>query len=155
MKTNRGKQFEKNVKAALIEQGYFALRLQDSMGGFAGVNNPCDFIAYKIPYFIMLECKAIHGRTLNFNSQIRPNQERGMYDASMNHPGIYAGFLVWFIDYDKIKFYPIYHLIEAKKAGKLSFNCDDQDYGYQLLANKLRVNMIPNFYGFETFLKAN
>lgn len=144
MKTNRGKTFEKNVKDALIKAGYYTLRLQDSMGGFAGVNNPCDFIAFKSPQFWMIECKAIRGGTLNFKAHIRPNQEEGMYNAFMSHNDIYAGFLVWFMDYDIIKFYPIHELKKAKEKNIKSFTYLDT-YGYNVPAQKLRVNLIPNF----------
>lgn len=147
MKTNRGKSFEKNVKEALDKQGYFVLRLQDSMGGFAGVNNPCDFIAYRYPVMFMLECKAVHGKTLNFKSHIRPNQENGMYKAFMGNKGIYAGFLVWYIDYDKIKFYPVHDLVEAKANGECSFSVTDSQFGFEVLSHKLRVNLIPCFTG--------
>ncbi len=158
MKTNRGKDFEKNVKTALGAEGYFVLRLQDSMGGFAGVNNPCDFIAYKSPMFLMLECKAIRGGTLNFKSHIRPNQENGMYKAFMEHNGIYAGFLVWYLDYDIIKFYPIHELKEAKQNGELSFSAKDTQFGFDIPVKKLRVNLIPSFKGQDfalAFVTAN
>ena len=158
MKTNRGKGFEKTVKKGLEDCGYYVLRLQDSMGGFAGVSNPCDFIAYKSPMMLMLECKAIHGSTLNFKSHIRPNQEAGMYKAFMEHRGVYGGFLVWYIDYDLIKFYPIHELIEAKTSGDVSFSVKDSEAGFDIPAHKLRVNLVPRFNGQDfamAFVTAN
>ena len=158
MKAQRGKDFEKNVRSGLAASNYYVVRLQDSMGGFAGVNNPCDFIAFKLPQFLMIECKAIHGNTLNFKTHIRPNQQNGMYKAFMEHSGIYAGFLVWYIDHDIIKFYPIHELIEAKQAGELSFSANDTQFGFDIPAKKLRVNLIPSFGGqdFESaFVTAN
>lgn len=145
MKTNRGKDFEKNVKKALLASGYYVLRLQDSMGGFAGVNNPCDFIAYKSPMMLMIECKAIRGNTLNFKANIRPNQEVGMYKAFMGNDGIYAGFLVWYIDHDLIKFYPIHELQEARENGEVSFSAKDTQFGFDMESHKLKVNLIPSF----------
>lgn len=158
MKTNRGKDFEKNVKTGLAVDDYYVVRLQDSMGGFAGINNPCDFIAFRSPMLLMLECKAIHGNTLNFKTHIRPNQERGMYKAFMEHNCVYAGFLVWYIDHDKIKFYPIHELVDAKANGEASFSVKDTQFGFDMPARKLRVNLIPSFKGkdFEmSFITAN
>lgn len=83
MKQNRGKQFERIVKESLEEAEYYVLRLQDSMGGFAGVSNPCDFIAYQWPIMYLVECKAIHGKSINLKSNIRPNQISGMIKANL------------------------------------------------------------------------
>lgn len=158
MKTNRGKDFERSVKAGLAVDGYYVIRLQDSMGGFSGVNNPCDFIAFRSPMLLMLECKAIHGNTLNFKTHIRPNQERGMYKAFMENNSVYGGFLVWYIDHDKIKFYPIHELVDAKANGELSFSVRDSQFGFDMPAKKLRVNLMPSFKGQDfamAFVTAN
>ena len=57
----------------------------------------------------LLECKAIHGNTLNFKSHIRENQWRKLLNYSYI-PGVNAGILCWFIDWDITVFLPIEYL---------------------------------------------
>lgn len=146
MKVNRGKQFEDVTRKALIRDGFFVQRLQDSMGAFAGVSNPCDFIAFRSPYLYMIECKAMSGNTLNIASNLRPNQIEGMYRAIMNYENVAAGFLVWFVDKDVIRFIPAYTVVDAKLAGKKSFTPAD---GYPVKAQKKRVLMEPDFLDWD------
>lgn len=146
MKTNRGKQFEDVIRKALKRDDFFVHRLQDSMGAFAGVSNPCDFIAFKTPYLYMLECKAVSGNTLNISANLRPNQIDGMYRAFFEHENVVAGFLVWFVDKDIVRFIPAYMVGDAQLAGKKSFTAED---GYPIKAIKKRVLVDPSFIGPE------
>lgn len=146
MKVNRGKQFEDVTRKALIRDGFFVQRLQDSMGAFAGVSNPCDFIAFKTPNLYLLECKATSGNTLNIASNLRPNQIQGMYHAFFEHENVVAGFLVWFVDKDIVRFIPAYMVGDAQLDGKKSFTADD---GYSVRIIKKRVLVEPYFMGDE------
>ena len=143
MKTNRGKQFEKVVKEQMQKAGFYILRLQDSMGGYAGVNNPCDFMAYKYPVLHLIECKAVHGKFLNFKSHISKNQIVGMSEA-VKHDGVYAEFIVWFIDYDKIVAFTPYSILKAIKDGEKSFHYDSS-CGAVIPSIKKRVMLYPDF----------
>ena len=74
--------------------------------GYSGVNNPCDFIIYKYPNILFLECKAVHGNTLNFKSDIKKNQ----WDKLLKYSeveGVNAGIVCWYIDWDVTVFLPI------------------------------------------------
>lgn len=143
MKQNRGKQFEKIVKEQMQKAGFFIMRLQDSMGGYAGVNNPCDFLAYKKPLLNLVECKAIHGKFLNFKSHISKNQILGMSEAAKNE-GVYAEFIVWFIDYDRIVAFTSYSILNAIKGGEKSFHYESS-CGANIPFTKKRVMLYPNF----------
>lgn len=144
MKQNRGKQFEKVAREQLEKAGYFVIRLQDPMGGFAGVSNPCDLVAYNGRALYLIECKAVHGKALNFNSHIRPNQLNGMCAALEKQENIYAGFLVWFIDYDRIIYISAQPVRDAKKSGVKSMYADTVA-GLEVPATKKRVLLVPDF----------
>lgn len=89
--------------------------------GYQQINNPCDFIIYKYPNILYLECKAVHGNTLNFKSDIRENQ----WDRLLKYSeveGVNAGILCWFIDLDLTIFLDIYWLQRLKELNYKSFN---------------------------------
>lgn len=120
---NRGKQFEKIVHKQLEQlKNAAVLRLYDVTMGFKGINNPCDFILYKKPKMILLECKTSAGPFLNFNSDIRENQWKKMQEYS-KIDGVEAGILVWFYNFDLTYYISIEDLQIYKDNGKRSFNC--------------------------------
>lgn len=89
--------------------------------GYSGVNNPCDFIIYKYPNILFLECKAVHGNTLNFKSDIKKNQ----WDKLLKYSeveGVNAGIVCWYIDWDITVFLPIEYLQYLKEQDYKSFN---------------------------------
>lgn len=89
--------------------------------GYSGVNNPCDFIIYKYPNILFLECKAVHGNTLNFKSDIKKNQ----WDKLLKYSeveGVNAGIVCWYIDWDVTVFLPIEYLQYLKEQDYKSFN---------------------------------
>lgn len=89
--------------------------------GYSGVNNPCDFIIYRYPNILFLECKAVHGNTLNFKSDIKKNQ----WDKLLKYSeveGVNAGIVCWYIDWDITVFLPIEYLQYLKEQDYKSFN---------------------------------
>ena len=89
--------------------------------GYKNQNNPCDFIVFDHGTQNYIECKAVHGNTLNFKSQIRKNQWDKLL-AKSYIPGVNAGILVWFIDWDITLFIPIVVLEKMKIKNYKSFN---------------------------------
>lgn len=148
MKQNRGKQFEKVSREQLEKAGYFVLRLQDPMGGFAGVSNSCDLVAYNGDVLYLIECKAVHGKALNFKSHIRPNQLNGMCAALEKQDNIRAGFLIWFIDYDRI-IYISAKVIERAQINGVKSVYADTAAGTEIPATKKRVLLVPDFSNTE------
>lgn len=130
MAENRGKEFEKRVRRGFEKvDNTCVVRLQDTMNGFAGSANICDFVVYNRPYMYLIECKSCHGNTLSF-SNISDTQWKGLLEKS-EIDGVIAGILVWFIDKDVTTFIPIQALEYHKKCGEKSVNCAklDEDYG--------------------------
>lgn len=136
-KVNRGKDFERQVKSAFEKiEGVSIDRLKDSMSGYMGDNTICDFIVYKKPYEFYIECKAVHGNTLNFKSDIRPNQWEGLTEKSLIN-GVYSGFMVWFIDHDLTIYVDVAVLANMRASGLKSLNIRDLDYIDTVQSNRL------------------
>lgn len=122
MGINRGKDFEKEIQQQLEKlNDTTTIRLYDVTTGYKNQNNICDFVVYRKGTLNLLECKALHGNTLNFKSDIRKNQWDGLLDES-NKPGVNAGILIWFIDRDETYFVDIQDLDYLKQFGNKSFN---------------------------------
>lgn len=153
MGINRGKQFEDKLQEQFEKLNNINItRLYDVTMGYSGVNNPCDFIIYRYPNILYLECKAIHGNTLNFKSHIRENQWEKLLKYSNNY-GVRAGILCWFIDWDKTYFIDIRHLQEYKENGYKSFNIKSgplTNYRIELAGIKKRIFFE---YNLEKFLE--
>ena len=96
---NRGKSFENVVKESFEKvDGVSIDRLRDAPKKLKGVDNPSDFIIYKKPHEIYVECKSHKGNTFPF-SCIRTEQWNGMLDKSKIY-GVKAGAIIWFIEHD-------------------------------------------------------
>lgn len=121
MSISRGKRFEKEVQGFLQEAGYSVIRLYDTMMGYAGVSNPCDFVAYKKPNIIYMECKSTYNGILNFKSDIRESQWEGLTKRK-DVDGAVCGFLVWFVSLDKTLFVPIQTMLELREQGYKSLD---------------------------------
>lgn len=130
MAQNRGKQFETVIKEAFEKlDGVSIDRLHDQTTGFIGSSNMCDFIVYREPNEIYLECKSCHGNTLPL-SNITDTQWNGLLKKSRIE-GVIAGVIVWFIDHDRTIFIPIQHLQDCKERGGKSIqvkyiDCDEK-----------------------------
>ena len=86
----------------------------------------------------LIECKAVHGNTLNFKSHIKQNQWDGLLEESYK-PGVNAGILVWFIDHDVTLWLDIQYLQDLKESGYKSFNVKDRMSVYELAGVKKKV----------------
>ena len=127
---NRGKQFENAVRKAFEKWENVSIdRLYDQTTGYKGSCNICDFIVYYNPMQIYIECKSVHGNTLNFNN-ISDNQWNGLLKKS-HIPGVEAGVMVWFIDMDITVYVPIQELKLHRAKGVKSLNIKDlKNYNY-------------------------
>ena len=125
MAINRGKQFEKVIQAGFKQLPYVAIdRINDATGGYMGIKSYCDYIIYRRPYAYYIECKAISGNTLNFQSHISETQWNGLYTRSLVD-GAIAGILVWFTEHDKTYFVDIRVLHELRDRNYRSLNIKD------------------------------
>lgn len=131
MAVNRGKQFEDIIKKSFEKISEVSIdRLHDQTNGFSGSSNIADFIVYKEPYEIYIECKSTKGNTLSIHSNdpkrkygaISNKQWEGLLEKSKIQ-GVFAGVIVWFIDMDRTFYMPIQILEYMRAVGYKSVNC--------------------------------
>ena len=71
MSVNRGKQFEDIIREQFKKlNNVVTIRLYDVTTGYINQNNICDLIVYDEGTLNLIECKAVHGNTLNFKSDM-------------------------------------------------------------------------------------
>lgn len=149
MGVNRGKQFEDQIRKAILKNPHISLdRFPDPMAGYAGIRNICDFSVYSFPYQYYIECKSLIGNTLNFGSMITQDQWDGLLQKSQI-PGVIAGVMIWFIDHDTTIFTPIEELKRIRDAGAKSLNIknlavatpinENQVFNFKIAGRKKRV----------------
>ena len=139
MSVNRGKQFEDIIREQFKKlNNVVTIRLYDVTTGYINQNNICDLIVYDEGTLNLIECKAVHGNTLNFKSHIKQNQWDGLLEESYK-PGVNAGILVWFIDHDVTLWLDIQYLQDLKESGYKSFNVKDRMSVYELAGVKKKV----------------
>jgi hypothetical protein len=140
MAKSRGKDFETIFYNQIIQQcdDVSIDRFYDTMGGFYGVSNICDFVSYQCPYQFYFELKALKGNTLNFKSDIRKNQWDGLLEKS-KIAGVAAGIIAWFIDNDITGFIPIQTLEKLKNDGFKSYHVDFMKFTAQQEIDKVVI----------------
>ena len=124
MAKNKGKVFENKIKDAFEQVPDVSIdRLRDAPRKLKGVDNPSDFIVYKKPHEIYVECKSHKGNTFPF-SCIRDEQWNGML-RKIEVDGIKAGAIIWFIDHDITVWIGIAELTAWRFLGYKSVNIKD------------------------------
>lgn len=123
-KISLAKNFEHNVKAQLSDvKDVYVLRLYDTMFAARGIRNPADFIAYKKPNMILLECKTTAGASLPFKN-ISDGQWEDIYNATQKAKGILGVILIWYYDKDVTLAVDIRKLVALKLMGEKSIRYD-------------------------------
>lgn len=123
MSNNRAKKFEDVIRQSFECVPDVSIdRLRDMPKKLKGVDNPSDFIVYKKPHEVYVECKSHLGNTLPF-SCIREEQFTGMLEKSQID-GVKAGLMIWFIDHDITIWVPIDEAVYWKIMHK-SINVKD------------------------------
>ena len=136
MSENRGKQFESVIKGSFEDSNFCIDRLHDQTNGFKGSQNICDFVVFRQPNIMYLECKSCHGNTFPF-SNITQTQWNGLLEKDL-YCGVYAGVMIWWIDKDITKFVPIYNLQILADSGAKSIRFDTAS-GIEVPGKKKRV----------------
>ena len=123
-KISLAKNFEHKVKVQLSNvDNVYVLRLYDTMFAAKGIRNPSDFIAYKKPNMILLECKTTAGASLPFKN-ISDGQWEDIYNATQKAKGILGVILIWYYDKDVTLAVDIRKLVELKNNGEKSLRFD-------------------------------
>lgn len=136
MGENRGKQFEGTVRDCFERAEFCIDRLYDQTNGFKGSQNICDFVVFRQPNIMYLECKSCHGNTFPL-SNITQTQWNGLLEKDL-FQGVYAGVMIWWIDKDITKFLPIYNLQMLADSGAKSIRFDTE-FGIDVPGKKKRV----------------
>ena len=137
MAKNRGKKFEEVIQEAFKKvPDTSVVRLHDKTTGYLASSNHCDFIVYKKPYELHIECKSVHGNTLSIHSIPKPDKKgvlhgfygnitdtqwEGLLEKS-KIPGVIAGVICWWVDKDTTMFIDIRLLEELRKRNYKSIN---------------------------------
>lgn len=130
MSKNQGKGFETEIQAAFeAVPNCVAHRLKDQIGKYKGVNNPCDFFFYHMPYLYAIECKSTKGASLSFRDIREQEQIIDLHEIAQQR-GVVAGFMIWFIDKGVTVFVRhdiVYDAYQQAKAenGRKSIALDD------------------------------
>ena len=165
MAQNRGKQFEDVVREALERvPGVSVDRLHDQTNGYLGSSNICDFIVYKRPFELYLECKSVHGNTFSIHGtdekhkygNITNKQWEGLLEKS-KIKGVVAGVLIWWVDKDVTRFVTIQSLqrIREHEFNSIRYDADvvQGEYLYTLKGKKKRVFFDYDMEDFLGYLK--
>ena len=114
MAVNRGKQFENVIKDSFEKIPDVSIdRLHDQTTGYIGSSNICDFIVYKYPTELYIECKSCHGNVWSLDN-LTDNQYKGLLKKS-RIMGVVAGIIVWWIDRDVTEFFTIEYIRYLKE----------------------------------------
>lgn len=152
MSVNRGKQFESVIRKQFEESDFCIDRIQDTMSGFAGAANICDFMVYNKPYLMYLECKTTHNASFPLTN-LSQKQFDGM-DSKVIHEGVIAGVMIWFIDYNITMFVPIQQIVKLKGRGCKSISVkrlQELDDNYVTLNGYKKSNAVFFKYDLEQF----
>ena len=143
-KSRLPKEFEQQIfKDFSKVEGVSIDRIPDQVTKYKGSSsNICDYLVYKYPKLVYLECKTVHGDRLAF-SNIRDNQWKGLTEKSQI-PGVTAGVICWWVDRDVTLFFPIKTLIQISQWGDKSVRYDVYD---KLLCDKFDDNLIIKIEG--------
>ena len=137
MAENRGKKFENVIRESLEKiDNVMVLRLPDPTNGYLGIRNISDFVVYQYPFMYFLECKSVHGNTFPL-SNLTENQYNGMLEQSEIN-GVMCGIIIWWVDKDVTKYFPIEYIQYLKLDGSKSIRYDDT-WGYDIEGKKKKV----------------
>lgn len=131
MAQNRGKEFENKFKADFLKLKDVSLdRLYDPVGGYVGIKNISDYIAYKYPNMFYIECKSCLGNTWNFSAYTQYEKQL----EKVGITGIRVGVVLWMIDHATVLYAPTKTIAQMKADGKKSINIKDlKNQTYRLI----------------------
>ena len=142
------KNFEAKVKEQLnLLDNVYPIRLYDFIGAR---DYPSDFIVYKKPHLICLECKTCQLKSFPF-SNISDSQWHGMLSAIKKAIGVKSYVLIWFYMQDKTLLCDMKTLEKMRKEGKKSIRFDEQGDGIYELEGEKKSKYYK--YDFEKLLK--
>lgn len=127
---NLGKKFEEIIKRdfSLVQDAKIT-RLYDPVGGYMGIKNACDFIAYKYPNTYYFEAKETKANTFNLK-MLKQYDELCKYTGVK---GLYPGVLIWFSTHNKVVWVDISWVKFLLSQGYKSININSEfTYDFEL-----------------------
>lgn len=122
--TNRGKKFEQQIKKSFEKISDLSIdRFYDTTNGFAGIHNVSDFVVYKYPIQLYVECKSTHNDKFYWD-KLSQGQYEGMKEK-FKIRGVYAGVILWFIQHDITVYIPIDYITKLKLNGIKGISYED------------------------------
>jgi hypothetical protein len=148
------KKFEYIIKKAFNEvEGASIDRINDNTARFKSVSFISDFIVYKNPTQLYLECKTTQKNQLNFKSNITDAQWNGLFEKS-KIDGVHAGLIIWFIEDDITIYISIETLHQMEQQGAKSISTKDireKKVPYILIGGKKKITYWE--YNLESFFE--
>ena len=117
-----GKKAEHKIRQWLNrpEEGYDFNRIPDSMNGFYGSKNICDFDLYKYPYKYYIESKATYHDRFDFNMLTDYQMENMLKKSQIEN--VRSLVIVLFVTYQRAFIFDIRDIYEKIEWGKKSVN---------------------------------
>ena len=149
-KVNRGKQFESRFQKDWKRcfPNTLVLRLKDDTSGYYGNSkNPCDFICFPGNKLYMLEVKSHYTNRFPFSAFTQ-------YDTLITYKDckdVEIGLIVWFIDFDRVIYFPLESIIKMREDGLKSINLNKVEelnkYNHiEIPSQKKRVFLESDYY---------
>ena len=117
------KQYEKAIRVGFNEvEGCSVDRIKDAKDRFSSTfqetSEIADFIAFKEPTLLFVECKTTKQTHIRYNGDIRPNQWAGLINKHQIG-GVYSLFFFWFIGQEDGNFaVPVDELARHRLSGR-------------------------------------
>lgn len=161
---SRGKEFEKNFENTTkrhIEEGFEVTidRLYDVIGKKT-IEQPSDYICYRFPNQIYVECKSTHDTSFSYFDQ--PQYERLLEKSKIK--GVKAGMLIWFVVQKRVfwtdiewlqAFYKTYG-IKSITANKLDYYSKNKIQGvFEVDQTTSRINPEMNLKSLYNYIVGN
>ena len=146
---NRGKQFEEKFYTQWKKcfPNKFIYRLKDDMSGYYGSSNPCDFLCLPKDKLYMIETKTHYDNRF-------PWSDFSQYEDLLEYrdcENVNIGLVVWFIDFDRILYFPLDSITQMMNDGLKSINLNKIDelnryYYIEVPSIKKRVFMESDYH---------
>lgn len=138
---DNGKRFEENYRdsAKSLYPSIDIDRINDNVGGYAGVAGFCDFVICSYPYTFYQELKSYKSHRINFNV-LTDNQYQGLLRKSAVK-GAMAGAILNFSEYEQAYYLDIRQIKDMREQGIKSLAVEEApELGVLLPGHRLRTN---------------
>ena len=152
MSRDYGKEFEARFKKDFLASipNSTIDRIYDSVSGYYSISNICDFIGFKEPNIMYLECKSCKGASLPFSNITQYDKLKD----KVGIPGVRAGVVLWLYEKDLVLYVPISTITKMKNEGKKSVGIKaiKEGYNIKIVPSKKLIVFMESDYSILTTL---